>query len=419
MNIRSTTHPSKLRVLYAAGPGDVIGTYRQWAAGVEDTTQVARTYSGQFYELCEDLDAFGVVVATHPEAKTFAEGRFIIEHRPLRFKNAGGLTYHLGQLLYGLGLIRTAVRHRCHATVVSTGTHWFVLRLLPLLGIRVIPTLHCVLWPKHARISRIQRLTLRLGAGLFSRSADRILSASHDITAQVQELTGGRHRPVIHFLPTYLPQMFDPIAPPQPRQPGQVMSVLYAGRIEEDKGVFDLLECARRLKDEMPGQLRFDVCGTGSAIERLQQKRDELGLTDIFILHGHCDRKQMEQRFSAAHVVVVPTTSDFVEGFNQVVVEAILAGRPCITSLVCPSLRYVKDAIVEVPPDDVDAYTDAIHRMASDNELYLSRQHATTQYQSQFYDPQTGWGYALRTALMQNPPAADHLDNGPVSTHNA
>ena len=56
----------------------------------------------------------------------------------------------------------------------------------------------------------------------------------------------------------------------------------------------------------------------------------------------------MRAMYDDAHVVIVPTTSDFIEGFNKVVAEAVLAGKPVITSSVCPALEYVRDAVIEV-----------------------------------------------------------------------
>ena len=55
-----------LRILYAAGPGDVVGTYRHWKEGRDDPSQVAVTYSGQFYDLCRDLGAEGYVISYCP-----------------------------------------------------------------------------------------------------------------------------------------------------------------------------------------------------------------------------------------------------------------------------------------------------------------------------------------------------------------
>ena len=40
-----------LRLLYAAGPGDVAATYRHWKDRVEDPSEIVPTYSGQFFDL--------------------------------------------------------------------------------------------------------------------------------------------------------------------------------------------------------------------------------------------------------------------------------------------------------------------------------------------------------------------------------
>jgi glycosyltransferase involved in cell wall biosynthesis len=95
----------------------------------------------------------------------------------------------------------------------------------------------------------------------------------------------------------------------------------------------------------------------------------------------------------------VPTTSRFVEGFNQVVAEGILAGRPVVTSSVCPAIRYVGDAVVAVPPDDVPAYAAAIRRLATDHEFYERCRAQCHLASPQFFDPARGWGAALESAL--------------------
>jgi hypothetical protein len=53
-----------LRVLYAAGPGDVIGTYSYWVKGQDDPLQVSKTYSSQFYEVCRAIDAQAYVISS-------------------------------------------------------------------------------------------------------------------------------------------------------------------------------------------------------------------------------------------------------------------------------------------------------------------------------------------------------------------
>src|SRR5947209_5264321 len=173
-------HP--LRLLYAAGPGDVIGTYRHWKAGRDDPMQVALTYSAQFFDLCRALDADGYVISYNPRKERLIDGRFRIEHRPQRWKRGPGPLYHLGQLWYGLRLAISAVRFRADAAIVADGTHWFALSFMRWVGVRVIPSVHCVLW-RHNRPATdfIGRLVRRLNARFFSRRASAVLCVSEAI----------------------------------------------------------------------------------------------------------------------------------------------------------------------------------------------------------------------------------------------
>jgi protein involved in polysaccharide export with SLBB domain/glycosyltransferase involved in cell wall biosynthesis len=386
-----------LRILYAAGPGDVINTYRQWKEGRDDASQVSITYSGQFYDVCRELGARGYVLSSHRACGTVEDGQITIEHRAKPLPGSGGLFYHFAEIWYGLRLVATAIRFRADVVVVAEGTtHWFVLFLLPL-RIKLIPAIHCVLWPKYKALSWRQRLINRLNRSLFQKRCFALLSASDEIIGQIQQITGGLARRVVHFLPTYRKETFDAIAPPpDARAP---FRVLFAGRIERNKGVFDLLEIARRCKAEGRTEIEFDVCGTGTALDELRRGAEGAGISGSFRCHGHCSREVMQEMFRNAHVLIVPTTTDFIEGFNQVVVEGVLAGRPVITSSICPALSTVRDAVVEVAPDDVRGYGDAIIRLREDGQLYEEKRRACAAYQPQFYDSERGWGAALKSAV--------------------
>jgi glycosyltransferase involved in cell wall biosynthesis len=387
-----------LRVMYAAGPGDIIGTFRHWREGRDDPGQVAMTYSGQFYDVCRGLGAQGYAIASHPRRETIRDGDFRIEHRRILFTNGPAPLYHLGQLLSAMRMVASALRFRADALVICDGTcHWFALRVLPWLDVCVIPTIHCIFWPQSSPPpGRIRRLLNRLDLPFWRRAATAILSASSDITCQLDQLTTKQHVPVIDFLPTYREGSFEAAPPPPERNP---FRVLFAGRIEAYKGVFDLLEIARQLMQAGRDEIEFDLCGTGSAIGALKQKAIKLALAGRFRINGHCDRLAMRQMFRQSHVLIVPTTTDFAEGFNQVVVEGVLAGRPVITSSVCPALDYVRAAVVEVPPDNVDAYREAILRLSDNRQLYDRKCDACMSLQPQFYDPARGWAAALRRAL--------------------
>jgi glycosyltransferase involved in cell wall biosynthesis len=77
----------------------------------------------------------------------------------------------------------------------------------------------------------------------------------------------------------------------------------------------------------------------------------------------------------------------------------VLACRPVVTSTLCPAIEYVRDAVVEVPPDDVRAYGDAILRLADDRVLYAQKRENCAAAGSQFYDPARAWGATLKRVL--------------------
>ncbi len=383
--------------MYAAGPGDVIGTYRHWSAGRDDPAQVAVTYSGQFYDFCRETGAHGFVISTNGRREKVRGENLIIEHRPVWFARGPGPLYHLGQVLAGVRLVLSAILFRANVVVMAEGAHWFVLGILPRFGISVVPTLHCVLWPKtHPPQGRVNRFVWWLNSRFFRRHVSAILSLSTDITSQVLPMLNGKPVPIIPFLPTYRHESFgDGLGPPPAPPP---FRLFFAGRIERNKGVFDLLDIARRFAKDGHTDIEFDLCGDGSQLGTLRNAVAADGLQMRFRLHGHSTKAFMREMYERCHVVIVPTTSDFNEGFNKVVAEGVLAGRPVITSSVCPALEYVRDAVVEAPPDQPAAYGDAILKLSSDAGLYESKRLACGPVRRQFYDPNRGWKAALQRA---------------------
>lgn len=404
-----------LRILYIAGPGDVIATYRHWREGRDDPSQVAVTYSGQFYDACRELGAVAWVVGSHPDRRELRDGPIRIEHRPIPLEHRRGLLYHLGATWYSLSLLASAVRFRADVVVATGGVYWFMLRILPRLGIHVVPSLHCTLWTTHRRTRASHRFQLLLSRGLFKRDALATLAVSDNVAAQVRELTAGRHRPLLRFDPVYRQGAFADLPEPDPRR--RPFRVLFAGRVEWYKGVFNLLDVARDLNRSGRHDIVFDVCGRGAALDELSERIDQFGLGGRFICHGPCDQATMKRMFAACHAVIVPTTSHFIEGCNKAAIEGVLAGRPVITSTVCGSTQDLGDAVELVDPDDVAGYRRAVLRLCDDHTLYERRRRACRAAHERFYDLSESWGAKLRQVLRMIRPELErsvpHADDMP------
>jgi glycogen synthase len=393
-----SSRPRPLRILFAAGPGDVIATYRHWKSRVEDPTEIVPTYSGQFYELCERGGHFGFVISTHSRREEVRDGRFRIIHCPR--PTFGGWRYHLQQLTWAVRLTWDALRFRADVVIVHYGMcYLFGLWLLPVFRVKVVPNVFNTFWPKDRRLSRMQRIVLRLTGQFLRWGAWAILSISHAITRQLDELTGGRHGPVFEMLPVYRREYFAHLPlPPANRPP---FHVLYVGRIEADKGVFVVLELARRFATAGRTDIEFDLCGAGAALEELRKKAIDLGVESRFRIHGHCGRAKLQEMYSAAHVVIIPTTAQFTEGFNQVMTEAVLSGRPVVTSDACPAVEYLPNTGAIVPTDDRDAYENAVLRLCDDPAFYESARANCAAVSGPFYDPANGWRAAVERLLAR------------------
>ena len=110
-----------LRVFFAAGSGDVIGTYEQWREGRDDHSIVSIAYSSQFYDVCRRLGTRAHVVAAHAWRPGVNDAQFTLRHRPIPFKTTGSALYFAGQVLYAVDLMARAVAFRAQVVVVSTG----------------------------------------------------------------------------------------------------------------------------------------------------------------------------------------------------------------------------------------------------------------------------------------------------------
>ena len=92
--------------------------------------------------------------------------------------------------------------------------------------------------------------------------------------------------------------------------------LLYAGRLSEEKGVFDLPKILVQLK-ETATNVKMVIAGTGPAEKRLQKQLPEA----VFL--GWVDKKQMPELYSRVDLLVLPSRFDT---FGNVILEAMSCG---------------------------------------------------------------------------------------------
>jgi glycosyltransferase involved in cell wall biosynthesis len=221
---------------------------------------------------------------------------------------------------------------------------------------------------------------------------------SPEAARQIGELSGDVKGQVIQFRPQYGMDRF--AALPDPDWSRRPFTLLFAGRLERNKGVFDVVDAVERLRDRVPGGVALEICGTGGAEGPLIDAIHSRGLAPIVRWMGQRDRAGMFESYGRCHCVLTPTTSACAEGLNRVTVEGVLAGRPVIASDVCPAAELLRPAIVEVPAGDAIAIAEAILLLASDRCLYERKRQACQGVSEPFYDAAYSWGSGAKRAIM-------------------
>lgn len=382
----------KIKIAYLSGPVDARSVYESWKYKKE-LQYFGTSYLSQFFEICDGIGAEGFIITNH-ENEDYQEklGDFTILNKS-SFLHFTGLKYHIGEIYWTLNCLRQILKNQPDLVIVTAAqNYWFCLSPLLWKGTPVLPAVHCTYFAKSAKKKIHLRLFWFLNRTLFWQRVIAAMGVSSDISQELAQLTD---KPVYTFLPTYLRQDFEKLKRPVHSTP---FRIFFAGRVEENKGVFDLLEMASVLETEIPGGFVFDVCGDGSAIKQLRHANR----LPNFHIHGVCNPAQLLDLLSKSCAVVVPTRSSFEEGFNKVCAEAILASRPLITSAACPALHTVRPAAIEVRINDVADYVKAIRTLQEDHELYAQKVAACDDLKAQFYDETRSWQHVLRKIIRQH-----------------
>jgi glycogen synthase len=377
--------PSSL--YYAAVAGDVAGTYRRWRDGKRDERQVAATYSGQFFDLCQISRRPGAASFPSEREEIICDTSFVVRSRA-QTRMAGGVHWYLDQLKRAWWISKDVLRTKAVDVIVMDGvTFFFLLAPLAWSGRRVFLSIHTVLWREGSRAKFLDGVIRSLNGWFFRKTCAGCLVASPAIAQQVRKLAGPSLR-VATFYPLYEKTDFENFALPD--HGARPFRIFFAGRVEVNKGILDLVKVMRDLVRDGRA-VHLDVCGDGGAMQQLRAAIIEFGLQDFIAIHGHINRPNMLELLQSAQVVVVPTRSDFPEGLNQVVIEAVLARRPVVTSAICPALSLIAPAAVEAIADSYESYRASIERLMDDPQFFLERVKSTGSLRETFFDPNQAW----------------------------
>lgn len=146
--------------------------------------------------------------------------------------------------------------------------------------------------------------------------------------------------------------------------------ILYVGRIEKTKGVFDLLDAFIGLI-KRGYDLQLDLVGwavTGdTSVEDLLAAAKENGVAERVLFHGYkALGEQLFAMYRQADIYVMPSHA---EGFPRTIWEALAHSLPVVATRVGSIPAYIEGAAELVDPKDVDALVKAVEKLLSDPSL--------------------------------------------------
>jgi len=135
------------------------------------------------------------------------------------------------------------------------------------------------------------------------------------------------------------------------------------GRFVEQKGQMILVQAMAELVQHVP-DAHLSLIGDGEMRSELEQAISAHGLQDNITLTGWLSEADVRAELAASHALVLPS---FAEGLPMVVMEAMAAARPVITTYVAGSPELVQEGKTGwlVPAGDVSSLVTAMLELAA------------------------------------------------------
>lgn len=384
---------------YLSGPVDARKIYDS-LVHKKHTELFGTSYLRHLMQVCEDEDRDAVIVTTHGDERYDIQlGRFTILNRPP--PSGRSLQYHLAQVRWTYEILREIEAHSVAITVMTAAQHyWLVTPPFRKRGMRFINSYHCsVRALTHNKLSP-HEIFIRLTSRLHLSHGDTTMVISSTIAHELSKEPGAHTRDILQLIPDYNREVFADFSPPKIACGKQaVVQVMYAGRITRNKGVFDILTVAEDLASREGPEIHFHLHGEGDAFELLQKNVDASPHGYLIHLYGFTSGLDLKNHYANADIVMVPTRSDFEEGFAKSVAEGVLALRPVVTSIACPSFHLLSNACVEASVDEPRSYADAIWRLANDPDLASAKVKGAHKLRDIFFDPPERYDRQLKRAI--------------------
>jgi glycosyltransferase involved in cell wall biosynthesis len=310
---------------------------------------------------------FGSFTETHDGAKMTVhriKSYRVIQHKTLRYVWPFTLKAKADKLL---AQIRPDAVHINSHMIVGR----FVLKSAQQLGIRVIATNHIMpenlikyslIIPRWAE-KWVMDLAWR-DAGRVLRKADAVTTPTRraaDLLEKASGLTG-----VLAVSCGIEASKFANQTPTSNKEP----RILFLGRLDYEKHIHNLLKAVAMLPRKL--NVKVEIVGDGGEREYLEKLAQELGINRNVEFRGHITDQELPKAYERATLFAMPSIAELQ---SIATMEAMASGRPVVAAdaMALPHLVHDGDNGYLFPPDDVSAFSDALHKVLTASQQELDR----------------------------------------------
>lgn len=180
---------------------------------------------------------------------------------------------------------------------------------------------------------------------------------------------------------------------PRPTRPSNLPpTVLFVGRLHQEKGIFVLLDAFTRVRAKMPFA-RLILAGEGPAHDEVISRIDVLGLKSSVTVLGTIKNRDMPSIFHQADVFCAPslTTPKWAEQVGMSALQAMASGVPVVSTDSGAIPEYIPDSVagILVPENDSTALANALLELLANPDRAQTMGNAGREYACTHYDART------------------------------
>jgi glycosyltransferase involved in cell wall biosynthesis len=145
--------------------------------------------------------------------------------------------------------------------------------------------------------------------------------------------------------------------------------IVFLGRVEANKGIYDLLAAVSILKPTFP-HIKLVIAGEGE-LDKVLEQAIALGIADDIEIPGWLVAEQKSQQLHHAAIFVLPS---YEEGLPMALLEAMAMAKAVVVTSVggIPSVVQHEENGLLIPPRQVTALVEALAKLLEDKQFAVN-----------------------------------------------